>query len=182
MRKILITPIVLVCVAALASGLAITAAQATSSGPGKAKATPTETFRLVNTVVGSTKVSTLATGTFTDGGYTVPGKLNSTTLRVTDKMVFPDGSFTVSEHVTSQKLPLPTAQCLLTETIGGTYTLGGGTKSFKGISGSGSFVNIMKIVLSSSNGLCGSAMTVYQEIVTASGPVSIPVATSAASR
>ncbi len=182
MKKILVTLIALACAAALASGLAISAAQASAGRPGQASASDKETFGFVNTVVGSTKVSTLAIGVFTDGGYTVPGKLNATTLRATDKVVFPTGSFDVNEHVTSQYLPVPTAQCLVHETIRGTYTLGSGSGSFKGISGSGTFLTYMNGVLSSTNGVCGSAMIVYQEVTSASGPASLPVASSASRR
>jgi hypothetical protein len=182
MRKTFITTIALACAAALAGCLAMTAARASAGRPEEAKASDTETFRFVNTVVGSEKVSTLATGTFTDGGYTVPGKLNATTLRAIDKVVFPTGSLDVTEHVTSQYLPLPTAQCLVHETIKGSYTLSGGTGSVKGIRGSGTFVTYMNGVLSSSKGECGGAMIVYQEISTASGPASIPVASGAVPR
>ncbi len=170
MRKVLVTAIAAACAATLASGLFVTAAQASRTA--SASSSGTETFRIISVNASLHRESTLAYGHFTDGGYTVTGKLNPTTLDATAQMVYPDGSFMVYEHVTSQYLPLPTPQCEVFETIKGTYTLGDGTGAYTNISGSGSYETKMTAVVSKTNGECGGSMIVYQEITSAGGPVS----------
>jgi hypothetical protein len=177
MRRILITAVAVASAAALASGLTITAAQASPSRAARTtaprttgpRATDAQTIRLISTTAGLKKVSTLATGHFTDGGYTVPGKLNPTTMVAISTMFFPDGSFKIYEHVTKQTLSVPTSRCLVTETIRGSYTLAKGTGVYAGISGSGGFITGINGVITESSGECGGAWVVFQEISTIKG-------------
>jgi hypothetical protein len=170
MRKILVTAMAVASAAALASGLAVTAAQASPSG--SVRTSDAETFREVSTQAGLKQVSTLATGNLTDGGYTVPGKLNPTTLIAISTMVFPDGSFKIHEHVTSERLSVPTSRCLVVETIRGTYTLAKGTGVYAGITGSGTYITGINGVLTLTSGKCGGAWVAFQEISTAEGTAS----------
>jgi hypothetical protein len=172
MRRALVAAITLVSTAALASGVAVTAADASPgqhSSAGAQEAAPQEHFRIISTSTTSVRQSVLATGQFTAGGYLVPGQVVS--LRSTDKVVFPSGTFQLARHITRQSLPLPTSSCFVQETIRGTYSLKNGTGAFRGISGSGGFTLGIKGVIRRSKGGCGGAMTVYQSIMYAGGSV-----------
>ncbi|MGH3276217.1 MAG: hypothetical protein ACRDNZ_18060 [Streptosporangiaceae bacterium] len=137
-------------------GVTVTAAQASPSARGA------EHFRVISVAASSRRQSVLATGAFTAGGYQVPGHVIG--LRATDKMVFPHGTFLLTRHITQQVLPLPTSACQISETIRGTLSMGGGTGSYRGISGSGGFVLRISGVVLQSRGRCGGPMTVYQAI------------------
>jgi hypothetical protein len=176
MRTPLAAAITLVSAAALVSGATLTAASASAgqaAHAGRASALAMsrrvrhENFRIITTSVDSRRQSVLATGAFTAGGYQVPGKLVN--LRATDKMVFPGGTFQVARHVTRQWLPLPSASCLVRETIRGSYSLGHGTGVYRHVSGSGSFVTRIRGVIRSRHGKCGGPMTVFQEITYSGG-------------
>lgn len=179
MRRVLVSGLVLASAAALASGIT-TAARASqhraaavaSRGAGSAAAEPAssrEKFRIVTTTAGSRHQSVLATGSFTAGGYQVPGAASGG-LAV-DKMVFPSGSFKVTRHIHHQSHPLPTRSCLIRITISGSYTLGSGTGAFRGISGSGGFTTRISEVLRRSGGTCGGRVTVFQQIAYETGRV-----------
>jgi hypothetical protein len=189
MRSPLVAAITLASAAALVSGATVTAAQASPHaasqrpaghlgaghlGAGHLGASPAsrsrqEHFRIISTVVTSRRQSVLATGAFTAGGYQIPGRVVS--LRATDKMVFPGGTFLVARRITRQWLPLPTSACLVRETIHGTYSLGRGTGSYAGISGSGAFTLRIRGVIRRSHGKCGGPMTGYQQITYAGGRI-----------
>lgn len=193
MRRALVTAITLASTAALVSGATVTAAQAsqhsaaqhavgqhavsqhtatrhsaTQRGTSQASSGQ-EHFRIISTSAASRRQSVLATGTFTAGGYQVPGRVVS--LRATDKMVFPGGTFQVARHITHQWLPLPTSACLVRETIKGTYSISHGTGSYVHISGSGAFVLRIRGVIRKTKGQCGGSMTVIQQITYAGGAV-----------
>jgi hypothetical protein len=174
MRRALVAAITLVSTATLVSGVTLTAAYATQYGASQDRASQVsrvrhERFRIISTSATSRQQSVLATGEFTAGGYVVPGPVTS--LRSTDKVVFPSGTFLVARHITRQSLPLPTSACLISETIHGTYSLSHGTRAFAGISGSGGFVVRITGVIRKSHGQCGGSMTVYQQITYESGTV-----------
>jgi hypothetical protein len=174
MRTALVAAITLVSTAALASGATATAAYATQHGAtqhgvGQVSRVRHERFRIISTTPTSRRQSVLATGEFTAGGYVVPGQV--TALRSTDKMVFPSGTFQVARHITRQSQPLPTSACLISEIIHGTYSLGHGTRAYRGIGGSGGFVVRIRGIIRKSHGRCGGPMTVYQQITYAGGAV-----------
>ena len=164
MRRTLVAAITLLTTAALVSGAAV--ADASASRPDRARQ---EHFRIISTVIGSRRQSVLATGDFTAGGYLVPGRLVA--LRSTDRVVFPNGSFLMYRHITRQWLPLPTAGCMIRETLRGSYLLGHGTGAYRGITGSGGFVLRITGVIRRAHGKCGGPMTVFQQIIYAGGPV-----------
>lgn len=177
-----IAAITLASSAALVSGVTLTAAQASPQTAGRAAtglasqqaaagaaAAKHEEFRIISTATSSRRQSVLATGGFVAGGYVVPGKVVS--LRSTDRVVFRSGGFRMARHITRQSLPLPTRNCLIRETIHGTFSLSHGTGAFSGISGSGGFTMKIRGVLRRTNGKCGGAMTVYQMLTWAGGNV-----------
>jgi hypothetical protein len=179
MRRALVAAISLASATALVSGVTMTAAQASPGHPGASQpaasqpaARRAEHFRIISTVASSRRQSVLATGGFIAGGYLAPGRLNPSTLRATGRMVFPNGSFLMYRHVTKQWLPLPTASCMIRETIHGTFVLGRGAGIYRGISGSGSYVTrITGVIRRSRSGKCGGPMSAYQLITYASASV-----------
>ena len=174
MRAALTAVTTLACAAALAGGTAVVA-QASPAAPAAASpaAAPafagSEHLRIISVAASSRHLSVLATGAFTAGGYEVPGQV--TALRATDKMVFPTGTFLVSRRITRQVLPLPTSACQVSETIRGTFSVGSGTGSYRGISGGGGFLLEISGVLRKSNGTCGGTMTAYQALTYEGGTV-----------
>lgn len=140
----------------------------TGAASAAAGSTQMEHLRIMNTQATSARLSVIATGAFTSGGYVIPAA-------VTDTVVFPTGTFQfrhVTQHVTASGNP---STCLLTETLRGTFTLGHGTGKYAGIRGSGKFVtSIVAVTAKNHAGHCAhvSAPATYQEIITASGPVS----------
>lgn len=164
MRRTLVAAITLLTTTALVSGAAV--ADASASRPDRARQ---EHFRVISTVAASRRQSVLATGAFTAGGYLVPGRIVA--LRSTDRVVFANGSFRMARHITRQWLPLPTASCLVRETLRGSYVLGHGTGAYRHISGSGRFVLRITGVIRRSHRKCGGPMTVFQQIISAGGPV-----------
>lgn len=99
----------------------------------------------------------------------MPGRLVA--LRSTDRAVFPNGSFLMARHITRQWLPLPTAGCMIRETLRGSYLLGHGTGAYRGITGSGGFALRITGVIRRAHGKCGGPMTVFQQIIYAGGPI-----------
>jgi hypothetical protein len=137
---------------------------AASTGPGGTRA---EHLRIMNTKATSARLSVIATGAFTAGGYVIPGA-------VTDIVVFPGGTFQlrhVTHHATAGGNP---STCLLTETLRGTFTIGRGTGKYAGIRGSGRFAtSIVAVTAKTHAGRCThvQAPATYQEITTAAGTV-----------
>ena len=164
MRRTLVAAITLLTTTALISGAAV--ADASAGLPDRVRQ---EHFRIISTVTGSRRQSLLATGAFTAGGYLVPGRLVA--LRSTDRAVFPNGSFLMARHITRQWLPLPTAGCMIRETLRGSYLLGHGTGAYRGITGSGGFALRITGVIRRAHGKCGGPMTVFQQIIYAGGPI-----------
>ncbi len=180
MRRALAITLGLAVAASLAGSAAVAAAQASpvrTPGPGPARLAQTasaagaaraEHFRVIS-ISAAARSSVLATGAFTAGGYQVSGPVAG--LQATDTIVFPNGRLTVRRRITRQALPLPTSACLVTETIHGTLSIGGGTGAYRRISGTGGFVQRITGVLPRSHGQCGGAMTAYQSITYEGGTI-----------
>jgi hypothetical protein len=172
MRRALTAAITLASTAALVGGATVAAQASPSAAQASPFARPSaarppaasgaEHFRIISVAASSRRQSVLATGAFTAGGYQVPGQVIA--LRATDKMVFPNGTFLITRRITKQVLPLPTSSCQIAETIRGTLSIGSGTGSYRGISGSGAFLLQISGVIRKSHGQCGGPMTVYQSI------------------
>jgi hypothetical protein len=159
MRAALAAATTLACAAVLAGGTVVSAQASTAAGPNVGGS---ERFRIISVAASSRRLSVLATGAFTAGGYEVPGQV--TDLRATDKMVFPNGTFLITRRITRQVLPLPTSACQVSETIHGSLSIGAGTGAYRGISGGGGFLLLISGVLRKSAGECGGPMTAYQAI------------------
>src|SRR5215470_15694426 len=113
MRLSFVTGIVVV--SAITAITATNIANATAS-PG---AKPNEHLRIMSTKAASRRLSVIATGAFTAGGYDKPG-------RKIDTIVLPGGTFTFKRVSTSFTGSANPKTCLITETQKGTFTLGSG--------------------------------------------------------
>ena len=164
MRKTLPALATVIAAGSVVGGLTLTSASASPA------AAPAEHFRVISAAATSRRLSVIATGHFTAGGYEVPGKL----IRghATDKAVFPSGRFLVHRHVTHQAVSLP-RNCLFTEVQRGTYTLGQGTGQFRKISGSGTFSLRITGVIRRARGVCSRSgkLSAFQQISYESGRV-----------
>jgi hypothetical protein len=128
----------------------------------------TENFQAMTTSATSNTYSTIATGVFTAGGVDHSGSGN------VDTLVFPTGSFKLTHKGTlTQKLNPKT--CLFTASEHATITLSGGTRAYKGISGSGTAQLSILAIAGKSAGKC--AMTVkpvaWQLLIKGSASVSL---------
>ncbi len=156
MRKTLLA----VTAAAAVATLGITGVAA-ASGTSK-----TEHFSIVSTSVTSNAESIIATGAFTAGGTDHSGKV--------DRVQFPTGTFKIA-HKGTQKANFNAKTCLVTITGTGTYVLSAGTGAYKGISGSGNYKFAARgVAARSSTGKCTNKEIAYQQVILASGPVSLP--------
>lgn len=162
MRTRLVAGIVAISAATIISGAGVAVAGASPGG------TRAELLRIMNTQATSARLSVIATGAFTTGGYVVPAA-------VTDTVVFPSGTFKFRHVSHSGTATFNSRTCLLTETLRGTFTMGGGTGRYARIRGSGKFVtSIVAVTAKNHAGRCThlQAPATYQEITTANGTVS----------
>jgi hypothetical protein len=156
---------ILAVTSAAVAALAITVAATASPG------TKIEHFSFIDTSNSSQAASAIATGAFTAGGTTV---LN----RGTDTLRLSHGTIKIAIHFTHapQTTANPTT-CLVAEHSSGTYTLAAGTGIYDRISGSGHFAQAAHQVGPTAHSKCSLASgnpVASQQIVTASGPVSLP--------
>jgi hypothetical protein len=115
------------------SGITAITATNIASATASSGAKSIEHLRIMSTKAASRRLSVIATGAFTAGGYDKPG-------RKIDTIVLPGGTFTFKRVSTSFTGTDNPKTCLITETDRGTFTLGGGTGKYAGIQGSGTYV------------------------------------------
>lgn len=128
---------------ALVTGAGLAAASASPAASG------TEHFSLMTTVPSASKYTIIASGVFTAGGVDISG--NST-----DTAKFANGTFKIHHggKVKVVKEQLNPKTCLELAIVKVTFTLGGGTGAYKGLSGSGkATINVLAIG-SRSKGQC----------------------------
>ena len=152
---------------AIATGAAGLALAGAALGAGTAGA---EHFTFLSTSVSADRFSVIATGVFTAGGTATP-------LAGTDTLKFPNGTIDVTSKSTGKPVTTGnTKTCYESLSQRGTYTLAGGTGTYAGITGSGSFTLSIRQVGPVTNGKCDtktSKRVASQGIITASGPVSL---------
>jgi hypothetical protein len=145
-----------------------TAASAASPGTVRSLASGTEHFHYMTTSATSSKASIIATGVFTGGGVDTSGK-------TADTVTFPRGTFKINHPgATHGKQTLNPRTCLFTDSETGSYTLGGGTGAYAGISGHGTAViTILAVTARNSAGKCSMTLppAAWQQVINASGPV-----------
>ncbi len=148
--------------------LAVSAAAiAGGAGAASAAASPVhssgEHLRIVSTQSASHRLSVIATGAFTAGGYEIPRHGG-------DVIVFPGGTLTLrlsENHGTGSV----SSTCLFTQTARGTFTIGHGTGQYAGITGSGKARTASILITAKKGGRCLRTDDAYQAITTANGTI-----------
>jgi hypothetical protein len=149
-----------VSAAAIAGG---SAAASAAASPAHSSA---EHLRIMSTRAASHRLSVIATGAFTAGGYEIPRSGGGL-------IVFPGGRLTLklTENTGSGSA---SSTCLFTQTGRGSFTIGHGTGRYAGITGSGN-ASTASIAVTAKNA-AGNCIhlndpATYQAITTANGRV-----------
>jgi hypothetical protein len=154
-----------------AGALASAAAIAIAGTAGATAAAKNERFTFITTSTTSPDpvLSVIATGAFADGGIA-----KKTSMGIALK--FPTGTITLDVNKGHTKLDtIKSANaCLQTQTKSGTFTVAGGTGSYKGITGSGRTSHSATFVEQLAHGNCANNFSAVQVIATANGTVSLP--------
>ena len=162
MRTRLAAGIMAISAVLIIGGAGIAVAASSSSG-----ARP-EHLRIMSTKATSGRLSVIATGVFTVGGYDIP-------VGVTDTIVVPGGTLKFRHFTHSVTASFDSRTCLGTETQKGRFTIGQGTGEYAGIHGTGKFgTSIVFVTARDRAGQCTNveAPATFQRITTASGTVS----------
>jgi hypothetical protein len=141
-----------------------TAASASSTG-----VSGTEFFQLMSTSATSTTASVIVHGVFTDYGVDHTGN-------TVDTIVLQKGSFQVAHSAGTGPQSFDPKTCLAIIDQHGTYKISHGTGKYRGIQGSGRYHLSLLFIGARVSGKCSQTQppVAFQEIITASGPVSLP--------
>ena len=114
--------------------------------------------------------SIIATGVFTAGGTSTATSGTATTV------TFPNGTFVINHSKGTGTHSFNPKTCLFKGNVKGTYTLGGGTGAYANLSGTGTYQATILGVAAKSGGTCSAKLppTASQQLIRASGPVSLP--------
>jgi hypothetical protein len=148
---------------AVVSGAGLAAASTRSAASG------TEHFQLMTTSATSNTSSLIASGAFTDYGVDHAGsKVDTVTLQ--------QGSFQIAHSAGTGSRQFNPTTCLFQLNLKGTYSVGHGTGRYTGISGSGTYQLSILGVGAKSGGTCSKTLppVAFQQVIRASGPVSLP--------
>jgi hypothetical protein len=151
-----------------AGAIAVSGVAAATAGTHPA-VTGTESFQIMSTSATASTSSFLAHGTvFTAGGVDHPGN-------TTDTITFSNGSFKVTHSKGTGTQSLNPKTCLLTISLKGTYTLGGGTGAYAKLSGSGTYKLSILAIAQKSGGVCSKTLppSTFQQVIQASGPATL---------
>jgi hypothetical protein len=135
----------------------------------------TEHFQAVTSSATALTQPVIAWGPFAAGGVDHESSSNAPTS--TDLFTFPGGSFKVTHTTKSMSQSGNAKTCFIEFVDKGTYKLSGGKGKYKGISGSGKFtVTVLAIAAKTKSGACNENANpvAFQQIISASGPVSLP--------
>jgi hypothetical protein len=162
MRKAIL--VVTLAAATAAVGISVAATASTTN--------KTEHFSFIDTSNTAQVFSAIATGAFTGGGTYDSNGSGASTMHLFGGTIKLQGHATEPPETNTNR-----TTCLVTEHSAGTYTLLGGTGIYKGISGSGKYAQSARQVGPTPNGKCSftSGNPVgSQQVITASGPLSLP--------
>jgi hypothetical protein len=155
--------------ALLATGMLLSIpTTAFASTGGTASRSGTEHFKLVTTNPNSNASTIVATGVFAAGGVDYAG-------HNVDLAVFSDGAFSIDHNAIKVDFKINPKTCVARASQTGPYTLFRGYGAYAGIHGSGTAtVNILATFGRKSNGSCDQGdLTAFQQIIRASGPVTL---------
>jgi hypothetical protein len=157
--------------AAAAATIAATGITAASAVPRSGPAVSgTEHFQLMTTSATSKTSGIIAYGVFTKGGT------DTRTTSSTDTVTFSNGTFVITHSKGTGTQSFNPKTCLLKVNLMGTYSLGSGTGAYANISGSGTYALSILAIGAKSGGTCSKTLppTSFQQVIRASGPVSLP--------
>jgi hypothetical protein len=142
----------------------VTAASANSTG-----VSGTEFVQVMSTSATSTTASVIVHGVFTDYGVDHSGN-------TVDTFVLQNGSFKVAHSPGTGPQSFNPSTCLGIVDQHGTYRVFNGTGKYRGIRGSGRYHVSVLFIAARVSGKCSQTQppVAFQEIITASGPVSLP--------
>jgi len=166
MRKIITTAAAAAAAATVIGGAGIAVASSHSATTG------TEHFQMMTTSATATTDSVIASGVFT-----APGVDHENQQANTAKFVFSNGTVSLKHSAGSGKPSFNPKTCLFTLNSHGTYTLTGGTGSYAGITGNGTYQqSILGIGARNSKGQCSQSAppVAWHQVINASGPVTLP--------
>jgi len=137
----------------------------------------TEHFQIMSTSTTSLNAGVIVYGAFTASG--VDHESSSTANTATDRFTFAGGSFKVTHTGKGGTQTFNSKTCLFVLSQPGIYTLSGGTGTYKGISGHGTFkLSVIGLGPKLKNGKCNPSETAIaiaqQTVIDASGSVKIP--------
>jgi hypothetical protein len=152
-----------------AISLAVTGSTVASASPSGARVSGTEYFQLVSTSATSPTESVIVHGVFTDYGVDYSGN-------TVDKIVLQKGSYKVAHSQGTGPQYVNPKTCLNIIDQHGTYKVYGGTGKYRGIRGSGTYHLSLTFIAARVGGKCSQTKppVAFQQIITASGPVSLP--------
>jgi hypothetical protein len=156
---------------AAAAAIAVTGVSAASATPRTSPAvTGTEHLQLMSTSGTSNTAPVIVYGVFTGHGVDHEGNKN------VDTFVFGNGTFKVRHSNGKGSQGFNPKTCLLSITEHGTYKIFGGTGKFAGISGHGVYHLSILAIGARSKGKCSQtkAPVAFQQLIRASGPVTLP--------
>lgn len=139
--------------AVAAAALAVTGITAASAAPA---ASGTEHMQAMSTSTTSGTASVIAYGVFTAAGTV---NLNASK---TAKFVFPNGTILVTHKKTKGSQHFNPTTCLGTFSQTGTFTITGGTGSYAGIRGSGTYQLSALFLAAKAQGKCSMTKTLAQ--------------------
>jgi hypothetical protein len=154
---------------ALAAAVSLVVTGLTAASAGSTRVSGTEFFQLMSTSATSTTQSAIVHGVFTDYGVDHSGN-------TVDTIVLQKGSFKVAHSAGTGPQHFNPRTCLATVNQHGTYRIFHGTGKYAGIRGHGTYHVSLLFVAARVSGKCSQAKppVAFQEIITASGPVSLP--------
>jgi len=157
-----------------AAGAVVAAVSLAVTGWTAANASPTgvsgtEYFQFVSTSATSPTTATIAHGVFTDYGVDFGGN-------TVDTIVLQKGSLKVAHSAGTGPQHFDPRTCLAIIDQHGTYRILRGTGKYRGIRGSGTYHLSLTFIAARVAGKCSQTKppVAFQQIITASGPVSLP--------
>jgi hypothetical protein len=150
-----------------AVSLAVTGSTAASAG--STRVSGTESLQIMSTSATSTTASVIVHGVFTDYGVDHSGN-------TVDTVVLQKGSFKVAHSSGTGPQQFNPQTCLAIIHLHGTYKIFHGTGKYRGIHGNGTYHLSLLFIGARVSGKCSQTQppVAFQQIITASGPVSLP--------
>jgi hypothetical protein len=154
---------------ALVAAVSLAVTGSTAASAGSTRVSGTESIQIMSTSATSTTQSIIVHGVFTDYGVDHSGN-------TVDTIVLQKGSFKVAHSAGTGPQQFNPKTCLATIDQHGTYKVSHGTGKYRGIHGSGTYHISLLFIGARVSGKCSQTAppVAFQQIITASGPVSLP--------